>query len=1001
MHILMPAWLAHSAPGGARRQGSAGAAGAPGPGNGDRPAAAPMFSIDIQPHGERLATAGQDASVNIWSLPVLQRLAAAEGRNRGGSGGTVAKKTPRAADLQPPPGAHLARITGHSRSCNCVRWSPSGSLLASGGDDMTVLIYEQGGAEVRSKAFGGGEEDWIVRKPLRGHNGDVTDICWSPDGELLASASVDNTIGIWSVRGAQLVTLLKGHTALVKGVAWDPVGRFVASQSDDRTTIVWRTSDWGIEKRLTEPFAAAVYKANANVYFQRCSWSPCGTQLLATNGLKEPQSDIAPMFTRASSFKEYIDLVGHRQPVVSTKFSARLYRRQRAAASSGAGTANGNGTAPAAAEPAASAPYTCMALGSKDGWVTVWKAGGTRPFVVFRDVFDHDVIDVSWGSDGYTFVACSSDGKVLYVSFTPDELGDVVPYEEERQLLADLWRKFGGTNGGTALVETPTQLVMEKTRRLSAHAAPSSGVRKQENGRAANSFAQKSPLDIAIQQQALPVAMSAAVLPTSAHAVAPTPPANAALLASQREGKGKSGKRRIIPAAVGSDGGSMPSSLPGPFEVPSPAAKRVRQDPVAITVPPAPRPFLNQGRVETGSAANAFGAPSEFVAPSPPLYKPSVIGLSMMLLPSEKGGAAVARAIDTQSPPTLLEAKEQHGGSSRASGHMVSCSRGEKILWRDYYPLLSPVALLAGSAQNFVAVGTADGMLYLYSAISGRRLLPPIALDSAPHLLEAHTVGERWFALVVSRSGLCSVYDVKAKKLVCARSAAPLLARPVDSKGETPETEDGATRAETYRSISMGRVTDQGEPLLILSDCHVFFYSRDLCSWLRVADDTAPNSEFTRGTTDVPARAGLLRSLQASAASSRRAPTLSGMGDLRRSAVETLAHLETLLESSIALSSAEDYRYYLANYATKLATAAEDDVESSDQRLRELCNSLLCVGAKRMDDVLILGMNRRSLLNDVVLPIVGEQTVMQRLVAEFLDSLAASEKRFQSLPSKH
>lgn len=999
MHILMPVWLAHSAPGGVRRQAGAGGAGAAGGDDCDRAAAAPMFSVDIQPHGERLATAGQDASVNIWSLSVLQRLAAAEARN--GGGGVVAEKAPRPADLQPPPGAHLARITGHSRSCNCVRWSPNGSLLASGGDDSTVLIYERGGAEVRSKAFGGGEEDWLVRKPLRGHNGDVTDVCWSPDGERLASASIDNTIGIWSVRLGQLVTLLKGHTALVKGVAWDPVGRFIASQSDDRTTIVWRTSDWGVEKRLSEPFAGAVYNANSNVYFQRCSWSPCGSQLLTTNGLKEPQCDIAPMFTRASSFKDFIDLVGHRQPVVSTKFSARLYRRQQAAMLSGEGAANGNGNV--SPTTAASLPYTCMSLGSKDGWVTVWKAGATRPFVVFREVFDHDVIDVSWGSDGYTFVACSSNGKVLYVSFTSEELGDVVPYEEERQLLADVWRKFGGINGASALVETPTQLTMEKTRRLSSHAAPSPHVRKQENTPAGNSFQHKSPADAARQQQQpLPVTVSAAVLPTSAQAVEPTPPANPALLASQREGKGKSGKRRIIPAAVGSDGGSLPNSQPSPFEVPPPSApKRGRHDPgTSVGAAGTPQPFAPPVEVKTGRNANAAGNPSGFVPPPPPLYKPSVIGLSMMLLPSEKGGAAVARAIDTQSPPTLLEAKEQHG-NSRASGHMVSCSRGEKILWRDYYPLLSPVALLAGSAEKFVAVGTADGMLYLYSATSGRRLLPPIALDSAPHLLEAHTDGERWFALVVSRSGLCSVYDVKAKKLVCARSAAPLLARPVDPKGEVPETEDSATRAETYRSISMGRVTNQGEPLLIFSDSHAFFYSRDLCSWLRVADDTAPNSEFTRGTGDVPARAGLLRSLQASAASSRRAPTLSGMGDLRRSAVETLTHLETMLESSIALSSPEDYRYYLANYATKLATAAEDDVEGSDQRLRELCESLLCFGAKRTEDLLVLGMNSRSLLNDVVLPIVAEQTVMQRLVNEFLESLDASEKRFPSLNCKH
>eukprot|EP00173_Palmaria_palmata_P005075 Plantae.Rhodophyta-Palmaria_palmata.ctg8209.p1 GENE.Plantae.Rhodophyta-Palmaria_palmata.ctg8209~~Plantae.Rhodophyta-Palmaria_palmata.ctg8209.p1 ORF type:complete len:282 (-),score=38.04 Plantae.Rhodophyta-Palmaria_palmata.ctg8209:238-1083(-) len=275
-----------------------------------------------------------------------------------------------------------------------------------------------------------------------------------------------------------------------------------------------------------------------------------------------------------------------------------------------------------------------------------------------------------------------------------------------------------------------------------------------------------------------------------------------------------------------------------------------------------------------------------------------------------------------------------------------------------------------------------------YSAATGRRIMPPIDLESAPHLFEAFVVGDTWFTLVVSRSGLCSVFNIVTKKLVCARSAAPLLARPVNVKGETPDGDNGISRADVFRSIAVGRVTDAGEPLLILSDSHAFFYSKDLCSWLRVADDAAPNSEFTRGSTSPPVAAGLVRSLQASAASSRRAPTLSGMGDLRRSAVETLTHLETLLESAVSLRSPCDYKYYLSCYAGKLATAASDDVESSDARLRELCDMLLCVNGNP-EDSHILGMDRRHLLKDVVLPVVGGDPSMQRLVSEYTESLEA------------
>lgn len=40
-------------------------------------------------------------------------------------------------------------------------------------------------------------ETWRCTSTLRGHNGDVLDVAWSPQDIWLASASVDNTIIIW------------------------------------------------------------------------------------------------------------------------------------------------------------------------------------------------------------------------------------------------------------------------------------------------------------------------------------------------------------------------------------------------------------------------------------------------------------------------------------------------------------------------------------------------------------------------------------------------------------------------------------------------------------------------------------------------------------------------------------------------------------------------------------------------------------------------------------
>ena len=63
-----------------------------------------------------------------------------------------------------------------------------------------IMIWEK-------SAYGGGAifgsggkvhvETWRLRHTLRGHGGDVLHVAWSPFDNILASASVDNTVMIW------------------------------------------------------------------------------------------------------------------------------------------------------------------------------------------------------------------------------------------------------------------------------------------------------------------------------------------------------------------------------------------------------------------------------------------------------------------------------------------------------------------------------------------------------------------------------------------------------------------------------------------------------------------------------------------------------------------------------------------------------------------------------------------------------------------------------------
>ena len=83
---------------------------------------------------------------------------------------------------------------------------------------------------------------------LLGHATHVYDVAFSPDSQVLASGSADNTVIVWDItksgrRGGGKIARLRGHSNLVRSIVFSPGGDTLISGAEDNTVKRWRMSE--------------------------------------------------------------------------------------------------------------------------------------------------------------------------------------------------------------------------------------------------------------------------------------------------------------------------------------------------------------------------------------------------------------------------------------------------------------------------------------------------------------------------------------------------------------------------------------------------------------------------------------------------------------------------------------------------------------------------------------------------------------------------------------
>lgn len=165
-----------------------------------------VIDVAISPKMDKILTASSDGTAKLWTRE----------------------------------GALITTLRHHTDRVTCVAFHPTeDGVFLTGSWDNTFALWKLDS----------------LQRQFFGHSSDINEVAFSPDGQMILSASADKSVRLWTMDGKEIESFIYHDDSVIDAVfSYDEDdGWMVLSGSRDRTARVWRLSDVNIIKAGLSP----------------------------------------------------------------------------------------------------------------------------------------------------------------------------------------------------------------------------------------------------------------------------------------------------------------------------------------------------------------------------------------------------------------------------------------------------------------------------------------------------------------------------------------------------------------------------------------------------------------------------------------------------------------------------------------------------------------------------------------------------------------------------